>query len=244
MALRRRNTKVQPLGPLSLQVVATEPRVLKIDGFLSDWECDYIIAQHRPHMQRSTTGNGENTKVESVRTSLSHRMNRDSYPLADVIYRRLASVIKVPHEMLVHGRNAEPINIVYYQKTQEYTPHYDEGSDGTPHSRFISALLYFNTPAAGGATSFPKSIAKDGTEGIRVSAKKGSIVFFYDLLADGNIDEFSLHAGEPVLAGEKWIGAAWIWEPNRGEQTRDESVSLLKKHGFLSRYLPSEHQDL
>jgi len=44
-------------------------------------------------------------------------------------------------------------------------------------------------------------------------------VFFYDLLPDGNADELSLHAGMPVLKGEKWIAPMWIWDPSRYKGT-------------------------
>ena len=49
-------------------------------------------------------------------------------------------------------------------------------------------------------------------------------MFFYDLLPDGNADELSLHAGMPVLKGEKWIAPMWIWDPSRYKGT---SVFLL-----------------
>lgn len=203
---------------LQIRVVATQPRAFLVENFISDWEADYVVNHHGPLMTRSTTGNGENIREETVRTSLSHRMNRDSYPLAESIYRRLALALNMSHQLIDHHYTAEPINIVYYQKGQEYTPHFDTGSDGeTQESRFVSALLYFSTPEAGGHTSFPKAAPLEGSDVkyLRLPAKKGNMMFFYNLLEDGNIDEYSLHAGEPVEAGEKWIGAAWIWEPRR-----------------------------
>ena len=39
----------------------------------------------------------------------------------------------------------------------EYTPHYDWTPDGNAHSRWLSGLIYLNTPSQGGATSFPKA---------------------------------------------------------------------------------------
>lgn len=203
---------------LHVKVLATQPRAFVVENFMSDWEVEFVKDYHRPIMQRSTTGNGENMREETRRTSKSSRMYRASYPLADTLYRRLAVVLNMSQRLIHNDYNAEPINIVHYTHRQEYTPHFDAGSDGeSQQSRFISALLYFNTPDAGGHTSFPKAEPLEGSDVdyLRLPAKKGNLMFFYDLLEDGNMDEYSLHAGEPVEAGEKWIGAAWIWEPAR-----------------------------
>lgn len=190
---------------LHLQVVAESPRAFVVENFLSDWECDFVVNYHQPRMFASTTGQGENEELASQRSSTSDRMARDEYPLADAIYRRLALVLGLPEWIMNQHHNSESINIVHYLIGQEYTPHYDVGPDESV-CRWISALLYFHAPDRGGNTSFPLS-------NIEVQPKKGSVMFFYDLLPDGNLDEYSLHAGEPVLAGEKWIGAAWIWDP-------------------------------
>ena len=86
----------------------------------------------------------------------------------------------------------------------------------------MSGLLYLNQPAKGGATAFPRARMPDGSIGTRVPPKKRSVVFFYDLLDDGNADELSYHAGLPVEEGDKWISPVWIWEPHRqvGETLR------------------------
>lgn len=199
--------------PLTLEVIATRPRAFVVHEFLSDFECERIIEFHRSKLTRSTTGNGENAKQESVRSSLSARMGRDVLEVSDAIYRRLAKLVDLPEELLTENGISEAFNIVNYQVGQQYTPHFDTGVGDKMESRFISAILYFNTPTGGGATSFPAAPTEDGGQGVYVEATKRSVMFFYDLLEDGNFDEFSLHAGEPVTEGEKWIAAAWLWEP-------------------------------
>ena len=42
---------------------------------------------------------------------------------------------------------------------------------------------------------------------------KGGAGFFYNLLPDGNPDEFALHAAQPVKIGEKWFANVWLWDP-------------------------------
>ena len=64
---------------------------------------------------------------------------------------------------------------------------------------------------AGGGTKFPKARRHDGGEGLYVPATRGSFVFFYDLLEDGNVDVLSLHSGTKVKEGEKWVAPLWLW---------------------------------
>ena len=40
-------------------------------------------------------------------------------------------------------------------------------------------------------------------------------MLFYSMRPDGNGDDLSLHAGEPVRKGVKWICNLWVWDPKR-----------------------------
>ncbi|KAF2543530.1 hypothetical protein F2Q68_00028797 [Brassica cretica] len=51
----------------------------------------------------------------------------------------------------------------------------------------------------GGETVFPKS-----SGGLSVSPKKGDAVLFWNNRPDGSHDPSSLHAGRPVIKGNKW----------------------------------------
>merc|ERR1711988_2037433 len=125
------------------------------------------------------------------------------------------------------ARNVEAINVLHYGVGAEYTPHFDWGADGNVNSRFISTLLYLNTPEGGGETTFPRARNPDGSLHVKVKANKRQALWFYDLLPDGNADEMSLHSGAPVLQGEKWIAPLWIWEPLRWKSSsHDHSADL------------------
>lgn len=43
-----------------------------------------------------------------------------------------------------------------------------------------------------------------------VVPKKGSAVYFEYTNQQGRVDRLSLHAGEPVRSGEKWIATKWM----------------------------------
>lgn len=234
-----------PTQVLTLKAVTLKPRAFLVEHFLSDFECDQVLEFHRPRMKRSTVGQGENQVFMDTRTSMSDRMERTSYPIAEAIYRRLALALALPHEVLHNNRSAESINVVSYAAGQEYTAHYDTISDGTKTDyRFISPLLYFNTPIKGGSTFFPK--AGSNETGVHVPAVKGNLMFFYDLLEDGNIDTYSVHAGTPVEEGEKWIGAAWVWEPQLdfGSSSKEELATFsAQQHAIMKQNL-EKHTEL
>jgi prolyl 4-hydroxylase len=65
--------------------------------------------------------------------------------------------------------------------------------------------MYLNAPKEGGGTAFPNI-------GLTVTAKKGSAVYFENVDLNGHVDTQTLHAGLPVLAGEKWIATKWLRE--------------------------------
>jgi hypothetical protein len=121
----------------------------------------------------------------------------------------------MPEELFYHDRNVESMNILRYDKGQLYTPHFDGGSNRGSEIRFTSMLVYLSTPKKGGETSFPAGYNADGSQYLKVKAKKRSMIFFYNLLEDGNLDQYSLHAGEPVQQGTKWVGALWTWDPKK-----------------------------
>ena len=68
--------------------------------------------------------------------------------------------------------------------------------------RVHTVFAYLDEVGAGGETDFPRVR-------VRVSPRRGRIVHFTNLLADGTPDEDTLHAGLPVRAGEKWLATIW-----------------------------------
>ena len=56
-----------------------------------------------------------------------------------------------------------------------------------------------------------------------VKPKKGAATFFSYRGPDGRMDEgYTEHSGCPVLAGEKWITAAWLREGVSATETWEE----------------------
>lgn len=201
---------------LTLEAFSLEPRAFIIKNFLSEAECDHIIATATPKLGQSTVGNsdGGGVKKSTTRTSKTTWVGRNVSPLTESLYLRAADVLGVDEKILTPGTNAEEMQVVYYEIGQKYDAHHDWGVSGYPESRFATLLLYLTDKQhgdAGGDTSFPKA----KPHGVRVHPGKGSAVLFYNLLEDGNADDLALHAAMPVKEGSKWLANFWVWDPKR-----------------------------
>jgi prolyl 4-hydroxylase len=208
------NTK--PLE-LTAEVISLEPRAFIVENFLSEAEADHIVALAKPKIKLSTVGNSEGGGIRASDTRTSHNtwLTRTVSNITDTITRRVADVLGLDESILTPQRNSEEMQVVHYINGQKYDSHHDWGVSGYPESRYITMLMYLTTQLddnSGGETSFPKG-GENG--GIKVKPVKGTAVFFYNLLPDGNGDDLSLHAALPVWSGEKWLANYWIWDPKK-----------------------------
>jgi prolyl 4-hydroxylase len=182
-----------------------KPALRMLDGLLTGEECDGLIALARPRMQRALTVDADGKhQVDHRRTSVGMFFKPGEYPLVAQLEQRIATLFDIP---VSHG---EGLQILHYLPGQEYTPHFDWFDPVHPGystitarggQRIASVLMYLNTPEAGGGTAFP-------AVGLTVTALRGSAVYF----AYEGGDASSLHAGLPVLRGEKWIATKWLRE--------------------------------
>jgi len=218
---------------MTMTVLSCAPRVFEIKNFLSQAEVDHIIhmATGMKLVLSTTSGSdGHDAKSDSnTRTSHNSWVHRLRSPIVDSIYGRAADLMQIDEALLRvrndaeipevkhKGSSAEELQLVHYAKSERYTAHHDfsyphSKADGQP-ARFVTLLLYLNEGMLGGRTTFPRWInAKDGGS-LSVKPEVGKAILFYDQLPDGNMDDFSQHAAEPVQNGEKWLINLWTWDP-------------------------------
>jgi len=216
---------------LTLEVLATEPRLFKIPHFLSESEVAYLVSVGAKNVKRSLTGDWGG--VSETRTSKNTWIERNSSPIIEKIFQRASDLLKIDEKVLTHGRQhddgfAESLQLVHYDVDDKYDAHYDWGVEKGP--RYITLLLYLNEPTAGGETCFPRAKDANPDPGIIVSPKIGSAALFYNIMPDGNADIMSLHAALPVHRGEKWLANFWIRDTTSGpEMTLDQLKVLAPK---------------
>ena len=215
---------------LTLKVLSVAPRVYQIDNFLSPTEVEHIMELAKGiELAQSTVGEthkgeeviGEEEKTSKTRTSYNSWVPRERTPVVDAVYRRAADVLRIDESLLRSRAEdeewsiktgtrrgiAEQLQLVHYGKRQEYTAHHDFGfshiSSETQDARFATLLLYLNEDVEGGETSFPRWVNDRTFHPLKIKPKTGMAALFYSQLPDGNLDDFSQHAAEPVKSGEK-----------------------------------------
>lgn len=174
-------------------------------GFLSLAECAGLMALIDARRRPSTIAddNGE----AGYRTSETCDLFAGQ-PLVDAVNRRLDAIAPVP------GSHGETLQGQRYAVGQEFRAHTDwfepHGVDYARYcaesgQRVATLMVYLNVPEAGGDTRF---FTLDRS--IRPTA--GLLVAWRNVDGRGLPDPASLHAGEPVRAGVKYIITKWYRE--------------------------------
>lgn len=222
---------------MTLKALSCAPRVFEIQNFLSRKEVEHILELAGGiSLRESTTGDvGSDKQAEKVeqttkvRTSRNSWVERERSPIIDAIYRRAADLARIDEahlrqrskdeipELKTKSSNSETLQLVHYDKTQEYTAHHDFGyshiDDSAQGARFATILFYLNEGMVGGETAFPRWVNGKSFHELKVKPEVGKAVLFYDQLPDGNLDDFSQHSAKPIIRGEKWLINLWIWDP-------------------------------
>lgn len=194
-------------SPGARTMLSESPGIYRADDVLNVEECRLVRYCGSRHLKRSLVAN----PLTGDPLSAGLRTSRDANfvpSLEDISLRliqlRFAAVAGSPP--LSHF---EPLVVLHYAPGEQYRPHRDYLSPSDPGlvgpggQRATTVCCYLNEGMHGGATSFPKV-------GVRVQPRRGSAVVFANLRPDGQPDPNSLHAGEPVRFGEKWLATSWI----------------------------------
>lgn len=182
---------------ITAEVLHEEPLIVKFNNVLSDAECQALIDCASSRLERSKLAKKE---VSQIRTSSGMFFNENENPLITKIEKRIASLMHLPME------NAEGLQVLHYEPGQEFKEHFDYFGQNHPSSnnnRISTLILYLNDVEEGGATTFPNL-------GIANIPTKGSAVYFEYFYTDQNTNELTLHSGEPVIRGEKWVATQWM----------------------------------
>jgi len=191
---------IQPPDPTQ---ISEAPRVWSIPGFASAATCNRLIRRARGKLRPAKMYNRQ-TKKESY---LSGRNNSDCmFDIADSGVILLLLRVRISLVVCLPTFNMEPPQVLHYAPGQELKAHFDfvleEDESGTRSERAATFLLALNDEFEGGETEFFKT-------GLRVRGKQGDGLFFANV-RDGRPDRDSLHAGRPVISGEKWLFSQWI----------------------------------
>lgn len=184
------------------------PRLFTHEDVFSKLDCEYVIALAEPALAPSFVNDGISGKPLRHPNRTSHSMafpGHDGDLWLRHLQRRLARVAGLP---FLHG---ERLAVLRYGVGEEYRPHRDylrpqeagSTAEGQAGQRLTTAFCYLNDVEAGGETDFPLL-------DVRIGPKRGRVVMFDNINADGSPDASTLHAGLPVQQGEKWLATIWF----------------------------------
>jgi prolyl 4-hydroxylase len=174
--------------------------------FLNDDECDRIAALVDANKHPSTVLGLDPERT--FRTSESSPLGHLGHPLIGEIDERLADF------MGIDPKFGETLEGQRYAVGQEFKPHCDyfhtsesywPEQDRIGGQRTWSVVLCLKAPEVGGGTMFPEA-------GVRMKPRKGNLLAWCNLDAGGDVNPMSLHCGEPVEEGVKYIATKWFRE--------------------------------
>ncbi|XP_019373271.1 PREDICTED: prolyl 4-hydroxylase subunit alpha-3 [Gavialis gangeticus] len=194
--------------PAKREIVQLLPYVALYHGFISDDEAEKIKDLAAPWLQRSVVASGEKQQKAEYRISKSAWLKGTVDPVIVSLDRRIAAVTGLD----IRPPYAEYLQVVNYGIGGQYEPHFDHATSRKSPlyrmksgNRIATIMIYLSSVEAGGATSFIYA-------NFSVPVIKNAALFWWNLHRNGDGNGDTLHAGCPVLAGDKWVANKWIHE--------------------------------
>jgi len=181
-----------------------------IEDILSHSECRTLINLCDGLFRAS--GLVQTDPDDTFRTSETADLLPRIDPLISVVNERLARCVGLPIGL------AEPTQIQRYQVGQQFKSHTDffepysrEYTEFCSHAgnRTWTFMVYLNDDCTGGETHFDAI-------NMTFRPKTGMGLAWNNRYSDGSVNYDTLHAGKPVLSGEKYVITQWFREqPSR-----------------------------
>ncbi|KAK9823499.1 hypothetical protein WJX72_003188 [[Myrmecia] bisecta] len=226
----RREAPVQTYVPINLDlpglhIHCLDPPVFTVDGFLSQQECQELIAaaEGTGRMEKSRIGEGG---VQSSVAAVTERRTSSTLLLEGTLldaHPHLSGLVDKLHTMArkLLPRGAwtesgklpppgqfcfESLQVARYHQGQHFLEHEDAFPESfVKENRFqrqATLLIYLNDVDEGGRTRFEHL-------DIAIQPRCGKALLFYPAFVNGRPDARTLHTAE--TAGEtKWIAQVWV----------------------------------
>ncbi|KAK0634169.1 oxidoreductase, partial [Immersiella caudata] len=220
--------------PYTPQIISTSPLIIYLHNFTTRSE--------RAHLRQKTNGTFRRSAITSPTLHSSIRTSTSTYIPSDPILSCIESRALTFQGHDIPPSHLEPLQLVRYLPGEHYSfhtdwfgnPAYSSPSMGGNRKTSFFAYLYVSEDMIGGGTNFPMIPAKrderwcgildcdaEYEKGITFRAVEGNAVFWENLREDkGGGDERVIHAGLPVVSGEKIGMNVWTREGAVGEEGR------------------------
>nr|XP_048695076.1 prolyl 4-hydroxylase subunit alpha-3 isoform X3 [Caretta caretta]XP_048695087.1 prolyl 4-hydroxylase subunit alpha-3 isoform X3 [Caretta caretta] len=221
------------LQPVKRELLRLQPYVALYHDFVSDLEAEKIKGLAAPWLQRSVVASEEKQQKAEYRiskrtdstwgsfcqlfwaTPLSLSAVHSSAWLKDTVDPVIVSLdqrIAALTGLNIRPPYAEYLQVVNYGIGGHYEPHFDHATSRKSPlyrmksgNRLATVMIYLSSVEAGGSTAFIYA-------NLSVPVVKNAALFWWNLHRNGAGNGDTLHAGCPVLAGDKWVANKWIHE--------------------------------
>ena len=179
-----------------------------VDDFISGDECQVILDElefslWRPSLTYMLHADGVRRDVLSpLRVSETAQQQWFSDELQRKVYqfeKRLKKLVDMDVRWL------ESWQATNYPRRGKFYYHMDSGYWDSHYSgdRIYTFLIYLTTPEKGGGTHFRAL-------GRKIEAKKGRLVIWNNLFANGDSNHRMIHSSMPLLKGKKTTLVTWL----------------------------------
>jgi prolyl 4-hydroxylase len=185
-----------------------QPVLAVLSDVMSAEECKELIELARPRLKPSTIVDLQSGQdvVAAYRNSLGMFFRLRETAFIARLDQRISELMNLPVE------NGEGLQVLYYPTGAASAPHVDflqitneanRSSIARSGQRVSTMVTYLNDVPVGGETSFPEL-------GLAIMPRLGHAAYFEYCDSRGFVDWRSVHAGNAVLAGEKWVASKWM----------------------------------
>ena len=198
-------------APVARVQVSERPNIFTLDEFVSRSESAHLM----------TLATLNFTPARELKSDLLSNENRAFNGSAAALYVSLCDAVvrnierRVGRTFELPASHVEPLSVLRYQAGHRYAAHVDYfDRERLEHNRLhgdlsgqrsASFLVYLQAPAAGGETHYLKLDRKIG-------GRERMALCHLNCLPSGEPDPLTLHTGEPVTAGEKWLARTTLRE--------------------------------
>ncbi|CAK6966731.1 prolyl 4-hydroxylase subunit alpha-3 [Scomber scombrus] len=196
------------LQPVRREVLSLQPYVVLYHNFITNTEAEDIKRVAHQGLRRSVVAAGEKQATADFRISKSAWLKASAHSIVGKLDQRISMVtgLDVKHPY------GEYLQVVNYGIGGHYEPHFDHATSSSSPvfklktgNRVATFMIYLSSVEAGGSTAFIYA-------NFSVPVVERAAIFWWNLHRNGEGDVDTLHAGCPVLIGDKWVANKWIHE--------------------------------
>ena len=191
-----------------MKAILERQKLYQIGRFIHSADVDFLMSEIKK-LDFKSTGTiidkyGNATVDKEIRSSANYILDKDAV-CSKLIFEKLKLVSRLLYaDETKLEKLSSNIDIIKYTKGQKLTAHMDAYLDKKYKgiNREYTVMIGLQAPTAGGETVFRKL-------GRRFTAVAGDAYVWKNLI-DGNPDYDTVHEGEEVLSGEKYVAVLFI----------------------------------